>query len=176
METLSAARRIAILQDCHAIELASFELYTFFSHIFTDDQGASGLWRKAALEEERHAAQFITAASIPGEMIARVRTTPLRIAEARDEVTALVEKVKADPPTLEEALEMAVRLERQLADLHMDCVMEFCHEPFNQLFREMMEADLGHVTELEQAYRNVYRHIPPIRPDMRDFDDSVRLP
>lgn len=153
MEILSATERISILQECHAIELASFELYSYFAKLFRTMPEISDLWKKTALEEERHATQFIMAAGIPGDLVLQVKTTPQRISRALADVTALLEEVKKNPPTIEEALALAVEMESRLVDLHMDCVLEFCHDPYNQLFREMMEADRNHAADLEKAHR-----------------------
>ena len=64
-----------------------------------------------------------------------------------------LETVKISPPTLKEALALAIKLERKISSFHLDEMMVFEDESIKKLFRVMMASDRNHVESLEAAYK-----------------------
>lgn len=66
-----------------------------------------------------------------------------------------MEKVMASKPSHKEALTLAIRLEEQLALLHMSSIVVFEDPELKKLFDAMMDHDNGHVSAMMDALQKL---------------------
>lgn len=164
MKKFLNARDIGILDICCDIELAGEELYLLFAELFAANLEIAALWRKTALEEGNHAAQFGLAKRLRIGVVEAVSVDMGKAERALAFVRSVLQHVRTAPPTLREALRLAIELEEKLADFHMDCVAKFTEQCYREMFTAMMEADEGHVRALRNLYLNLTQPAVAIRP------------
>ncbi len=137
-----------VLDTCHKLELTMAKLYYLLARQHAELAPVQALWVKTAREEDNHAQQFAL-------LLRRGRTRPPARVDAEKAKAALaaLEAVltafEAKAPSVHEALESAVMLERALAQFHADYAVAFANEDERKLFRSMMAADEDHVVALE---------------------------
>ena len=78
----------------------------------------------------------------------RVTTDVSKAAANLQALEAFLEKVMVATPSQEEALGLAIRLEEQLASLHMYSIVLFEDQQLKTLFHAMMQHDQGHISTL----------------------------
>lgn len=142
-----------ILEKCREIELLCRDIYTCFAEIFADDPEAVTLWRKTAVEEQNHADQITLALKLRKGLSCHVEIDCSQIDFRITQMQGYLETVKISPPTLKEALALAIKLERKISSFHLDEMMVFEDESIKKLFRAMMASDRNHVESLEAAYK-----------------------
>lgn len=147
---------VKVLEICRDIELASAELYRYFAEIFSDHEAMAALWRKTAIEEDNHAMQFIMAIKMRKETIVDTLTIDIRQAEnALKIVTSLNDVVRKNKPSMLEALQVAIKMEKGLVGFHLATMGHFVQESHKKLFTAMMKADNEHVEALEKFYQRL---------------------
>jgi len=152
MERPLTPQEIRILDICRDIELASEQLYHYFSQIYCADDHIAVIWQKTAQEERNHANQFSLATKLKFGMIDRIN---LDFANAEGMLTyarSVLDAARNKPPSLGDALRSAIELEEKLEGFHMDCLATFTEESYQQMFKAMMDADSGHIKTLRLAY------------------------
>lgn len=142
-----------ILEKCREIEFLCRDIYTCFAEIFADDQEAVALWRKTAVEEQNHADQITLALKLRKGLSCYVEVDSSQIDFKITQMQGYLEMVKISPPTLKEALALAIKLERKISSFHLDEMMVFEDESIKKLFSAMMASDRNHVESLEAAYK-----------------------
>jgi rubrerythrin len=146
---------IRILEASRDVELHLAELYRLFSELFSTDKLVSQLWIKTCQEEENHASQFVLAINLRKEMIVESVNMDLSHAEnALALVKSVYEGVRENPPTVLDALRLAVKLEVKLSEFHMQTIANFTDGSMKNVFTAMMKADQKHIEALEEAYNN----------------------
>jgi rubrerythrin len=145
-----------VLEVCQTVELSCAELYHYFAELFKDDRGSFLLWLKTAMEEENHARLFALVAKLRRSNI--VESIRIELVDA--EVTliyvrSLIEKVKRDPPSLEEALRLAIDLETKLDGFMIENVINFADESYEKSFLAITNADAKHLESLQEAYQSL---------------------
>lgn len=146
--------QLQFLQQCAEFESKVAGLYHHYSNLFADDESLSMLFRKTADEEENHAQQFHLAVRLQGTGMAAVKTDVTRASANLRKLEEIVERLTGSRPFPEEALDMAIRLEEQVALLHMSNVVHFQDAGLKHLFEAMMAHDNGHITMLKD-YRDI---------------------
>lgn len=139
---------LRFLGRCAAFELACAELYVYFDRLFLEDPEFSALWRKTAREEENHAQQFDLAVRLKGIGMLSVKTDLSTAFERLQKLEEYVESLMESNPSKEQALDLAIRLEDQLAEMHMASIVDFHDEELKRLFTAMLNNDRGHVVML----------------------------
>lgn len=142
------------LEIGYRLERAMFDLYQVLATAHEDAPTIAKLWRKTAREEEQHAAQFRLALSNARSMVFEVRAEWKDALQMVQAIEALVQRYRANPPTIPEALRSAIALEKSLAHLHVDRACVFANDAHQRLFRAMMAADEEHIGSLENALRD----------------------
>lgn len=142
-----------ILEVCQFVELSCAELYHYFAELFNDDRDSLLLWLKTAMEEENHGRQFALVAKLRRKNI--IKSIRIELVDA--EVTliyvrSLIRRVKAHPPSLEEALRIAIDLEKKLECLMMKNVINFVDQSYEKSFLAISNADINHLESLQDAY------------------------
>lgn len=141
-----------LLEKCRDIELLCKELYEYFAEIYSDNESASSLWSKTSKEEENHAAQFTLALRLRKSLPCMVVIDAARVESVLFQLRSVIVRVKAAPPKLVDALCSAVKLERCLADFHLNCVAIFEDDSYRKMFNAMMAHDQNHIESLQNAY------------------------
>ena len=152
-----ASDHVVFLEACAGLELKMAGLYHYFESLFADDPGFSTLWQKTAREEENHSQQFQLAVRLKGIGMEKVKTDVAQAMVSLHKLESYLENVKASRPTLVEALTLAIRLEEQLAVLHMSSIVAFEDPELKRMFEAMMDSDEGHVGMLKDALRELNR-------------------
>jgi rubrerythrin len=142
---------LRILDICRDIELLNEQIYRYFAVLFAENRELATLWEKTANEEANHAQQFEFAIRIKNELLESVAIDAWTVATAFKFVRTLLESVKKSPPSVIDALQLSVKLEARLANLHMECIAGFLEESHRMLFRAMMENDDRHRESLMAA-------------------------
>ena len=146
---------IRILDICRDIELLNADIYFYFGELFKGNKAFKELWVKTAMEEQGHANQFSLAAKVKRGLVESVTMDLFTATSTLKFVYMYFQGVKTTPPTLEEALKSAIKLEERLSAFHMDCVGIFSVKMQQELFRSMMAADNGHIESLRRVYRKI---------------------
>jgi rubrerythrin len=156
------------LDACFEIERLSAEMYHFFAELFIGDRAICLMWRKTAREEENHARQVELARKII-ESVSWVSLDSWRTATATLEGTRQVAQlVRTSPPTLEDALVLALKCEKCMEFFHVENALKMREPAGNMMFRAMMKEDREHVRTLEAA-------LCKVRKDSEDDLDLLDL-
>lgn len=142
----------AVLELCRDIEVECGRLYTLFAlgHRALDPR-IHALWTKTAKEEVGHADQIRLALRLEGS----VNGAHVAIEDARAmlaHMKQLVAEARRKIPTVPEALQRAIELEKKLSAFHLAQAATFPGGGQKALFEAMMRADDGHLAKLEEAY------------------------
>jgi rubrerythrin len=142
-----------VLEVCQTVEFTCAELYHYFAELFKDDRDIFLLWLKTAMEEENHARLFALVAKLRRNNIVE----SIRIDLVDAEVTLLfvrsvIDKVKKNPPSLVDALRLAIDLEKKLDGFMMGNVIDFADKTHERSFLAITNSDNKHVEALQVAY------------------------
>lgn len=143
---------LTVLERCAEIELKNMELYDLFADCFAADVEMARLWRKVARDEEEHANQFRLVAKMRSGGIESVNVDPWKAENAIKVVQSIISAVKRSPPSPEDALRSAIKLEEHLSAFHVECIATFEDEQLKKLFHAMMTVDDTHMKCLKDAY------------------------
>jgi len=147
-----------VLELCQTLELACAELYHHFAELYKEDRDTLLLWLKTAMEEENHARLFALLAKLRrNNVVASIRVELVDAEVTLIYVRSLLEKVKKNPPALEEALRLAIDLERKMDPFMMENVVEFVDESYQKSFLAITNSDSRHVESLQAAYEAIRR-------------------
>ena len=141
--------QLHFLDRCAAFEHKCAQLYYYFESLFEGDAELAALWKKTAREEENHAKQFELAVRLQGTGMTEVRTDVSRGMDKLLELEKIVEKIMTVKHSGVEALALAIKLEEQMAKVHMSSIVVFGDRDLKNLFDAMMQSDVQHVSMLE---------------------------
>jgi rubrerythrin len=142
-----------VLEVCQSVELSCAELYHYFAEIFKEDRDSFLLWLKTAMEEENHGRLFALVAKLQRRNIVKSIRIELIDAEiALIYIQSLIEKVKRTPPSLEEALRIALDLEKKLDCLIMKNSVDFADQSYEKTFLAITKYDAKHFESIQKAY------------------------
>jgi rubrerythrin len=142
-----------VLEVCQEVEFSCAELYHHFAELFKDDRNMFLLWLKTAMEEENHARLFALVAKLRRSNIVETIRIDLIDAEvALLFVRSVIDKVKKTPPSLAEALKLAIDLETKMDGFMMENVIEFADKTYEKSFLAITNSDNKHVESLQEAY------------------------
>jgi rubrerythrin len=153
---------LLFLDKCAALEGKIAEVYHHLEAVFADDLPLSRLWHKTATEEENHAQQFHLGVRLKGAGMKNVNMGLDQGIEYIRKVTDYLDKLLHIQPVAEEALTWAIKLEEQLAALHMSSIVNFEDPEVKKLFEAMMKSDQEHMSRLEAflAARRSGKNVP----------------
>lgn len=144
---------IKVLDACHEMEKTMAKIYFHYFETFKQHKQLAELWYKTAQEEENHALQFKLALKIKVGLVEGAKIDLYKVMSSLNTVKSILDSVTASPPGPLDALRSAIKLERQLAEFHIDCLAFFEESSHREMFRAMMKADKGHVQLLEKTYQ-----------------------
>jgi rubrerythrin len=145
------------LEVCMGIETLCADLYHYYSEVYEDVPEASILWKKTAMEEENHRAQFELALRLLNETEFEVSKENLKLAYTiQYKLLKLTDYVKSNKPELLTAVSKAIEMEDRLANLHVHTALKFRDESIRRLFKTLSEEDCTHISNL-QRYQTILR-------------------
>ena len=144
------------LELCKAVELACAKLYHHLADLFKDEREYLLLWLNAAMEEENHARLFTLVTKLQKDgVIESVRIDAVEAEVTLLFVRSLLKQMKQSPPSMEEALLLAIDLEKKLDGFMMENVITFSDPSYDKLFLQITNPDTKHVEALQSAYASL---------------------
>jgi len=141
----------SFMDTCYEIESSCAEMYFLFAKQFTADVKISRLWNKTAMEEEYHALHV----QMAKKMVTSINWVCLEswrnATAALDMVKQFSCSVRESPPTLRDAMLMALSCEYRMESLHMQNAILVEDKCSNSMFKVLIEADHGHIVMLQTA-------------------------
>ena len=104
-----------VLEVCQKVESSCAELYHHFAEQFKEDRESFLLWLKLATEKENHAKLFGLVAKLKqNDLIDSIQIELIDAEVNLLYVQSLNERVRTNPPSKVEALQLAVDLEKKV--------------------------------------------------------------
>jgi len=142
-----------VLEVCQTIKLTSAELYHYFAVLFKDDKHSFQFWLNTAMNEENQG-------RLCGLLIKLCRknnfgTIQVELQEA--EITlfyiqSLIGRAKKNPPSLKEALHLAIDLETKMEAFRTENIFIFSDQSIENSFLAIANIDTKRLELLHQAY------------------------
>lgn len=145
-----------VLEVCQSIKLMCAEIHHYFAEIFKDDRPILLFWKRAAMEEENNAKEFALIAKLKRQNVIHSLRIDLVDAEiALIYLRTLMERLKKDPPSHEEALLTSIKLEEKITPYHLNNIVEFSDPSFRKLFAAALLADQDRIIMFRKAYEQL---------------------
>lgn len=137
-----------VLRRCHELELLMEKVYAELATAHASHARAAALWLKTSKEEANHASQVSLAMSLSGDVISSTLVETEEVDKAIVAAKKFLREVRTERPDVVTSLREAIRLEEEMASLHLNAAVRFESLSHAKLFRAMMAADQGHVASL----------------------------
>jgi rubrerythrin len=143
--------KIHALDACSMIEDQCAHIYRHFERMFSDSPDIEALWHKIANDEENHAAQFKLASLHLGENKKDLKSKDKKLITLLDKLDSIHRAVEAKQLSLSEAFEIALVIEMDLAERHIESILTYRDHGLSDLFLKMEKYDQGHLELLQDA-------------------------
>lgn len=143
--------KIHALDTCCLIEEKCAHIYRHFERMFSDDPDIESLWHRMANDEENHAAQFKLAALRPGIDCSDVSFKDKKLLAVLDKLDSIHRAVETDQLSLSEVFEIALAIELDLAERHIESILTYGDCGLSELFFKMEKYDQAHLELLQKA-------------------------
>lgn len=143
--------KIHVLDTCSLIEERCAHIYRHFERRFSDMPEIEALWHKIANDEDNHAAQFKLAALHLGDNVKDVEFKDKKIKAILDKLDSIHRRVETNQLSLSEAFEIALFIEMELAERHIQSILTYGDCGLSELFLKMEKYDQGHLELLQNA-------------------------
>jgi len=142
-----------VLEVCQSIKLMCAEIHHYFAELFKDDRPTLLFWKRTAMEEENNAKEFALIAKLRRQNVIHSLRIDLVDAEiALIYLRTLLERMKDNPPSHEEALRTSIKLEEKITTYHLNNIVEFSDPSFRKLFAAALLADQDRIIIFRKAY------------------------
>ena len=142
-----------VLEVCQSIKLMCAEIHHYFAEIFKDDRPTLLFWKRTAMEEENNAKEFALITKLRRQNVIHSLRIDLVDAEiALIYLRTLLEKLKENPPSHEEALRTSIKLEEKITSYHLNNIVDFADPSFRKLFSTALLADQDRIIIFRKAY------------------------
>ena len=142
---------IHTLEECCALEEKCAHIYRHFGKIFSYSEEISSLWEKIAAEEDHHAHAFKLAIRKLKPGMADAGHCGKKLEKVMNTLEQIHREVETNHPSLVEAFELALYIEKSLAEFHISSVVKFSDNHISNLFLEMEKYDQGHLELLQES-------------------------
>ena len=143
--------KMHILDTCSLIEEKCAHIYRHFEQMFSDDPEIEALWHKIANDEDTHSAQFKLAASQLVHDNVDVGFKDKKLIVILDKLESIHHAVETNQLSLSEIFEMALVIEMDLAERHIESIITYGDYGLSDLFIKMEKYDQGHLELLQKA-------------------------
>jgi rubrerythrin len=147
--------KIHVLDTCSLIEEKCAHIYRHFERMFSDVPEIQSLWQKMANDEENHSAQFKLAALHFGYENNDVNFKDKKLNSIVDKLDSIHEAVEKKQLSLLEVFEIALVIEMDLAERHIQSILTYKDYGLSDLFLKMERYDQGHLELLQSAIDSV---------------------
>jgi len=142
---------IHTLEECCVVEEKCAHIYRHFSKIFSNSEVICSLWDKIASEEDHHANAFRLAIGRLKPGMADVDPYNKKLSKVMKTLESIHREVETKHPSLVEAFELALNIEKSLAEFHIDSAVKFSDSHISELFLQMEKYDQGHLELLQET-------------------------
>jgi len=144
-----------IIDESVQLELNVAELYKIFNQAFQED---AYFWLKLSEEEENHANLIRKVgglAFLTYKIIAKMLPAKLQeIREANEKISSCIDEYKSNPPSREEAFNVALEFEESAVEIHYQRFMrKESDDMIAQTFQKLNNDDRDHFARL-RSYMN----------------------
>jgi len=143
--------KIHVLDTCSLIEEKCAHIYRHFEQMFSNEPVIEALWNKIANDEDNHSAQFKLAAHHLGRDNKDVDFKDKKLIALLDKLDAVHHAVETNQLSLSEAFEIALVIEMDLAERHIQSILTYKDYGLSDLFLKMEKYDQGHLKLLQEA-------------------------
>jgi len=153
MESEQQFETLNILHKCAEIEEILGKMYDIFADAYRENPRIARVFEKTAGEERNHEYQIRLAIK---SLTFAIDSMVLTSAEADKHLSIArntLENLNNSFPSIEEALNLSIRLEATFSQFHMDTATRFTDQEYTKLFKAMMAADEAHVSAMEQTLK-----------------------
>lgn len=142
---------IHVLETCCLIEERCAHIYRHFGRLFSEEPDISALWHKVATEEDHHANLFRLAMRHLGTEVKDIDLIDKKLNSIVNKLESIHSAIETTRPTLSQAFEIALHIERKLAEYHIDSILTYADNGLSELFITMEKNDQGHLELLQNA-------------------------
>lgn len=143
--------KIHFLDTCSLIEERCAHIYRHFERMFSDEPEIEALWNKMANDEDNHSAQFKLAALHLGDNNKDVDFKDKKLLKVLDKLDSIHRAVETKQLSLTETFEIALVIEMDLAERHIESIITYRDHGLSDLFLKMEKYDQGHLELLQNA-------------------------
>jgi rubrerythrin len=143
--------KIHVLDTCSLIEEKCAHIYRHFEQMFSEEPDIEALWHKIANDEDNHSAQFKLAALHLGHNNKDVDFKDKKLVALLDKLDAVHRAVETNQLSLSEVFEIALVIEMDLAERHIQSILTYKEHGLSELFLKMEKYDQGHLELLQSA-------------------------
>ena len=143
--------KLHALDTCSLIEERCAHIYRHFEKMFSDAPDMAALWHKIAKDEDNHAAQFKLAALHLGPNNKDVEFVDKKLKAVLDRLDSIHRAVETKQLSLSEVFEIALVIEMDLAERHIESILTYGNSGLSDLFIKMEKYDQGHLELLQVA-------------------------
>ena len=147
--------KIHALDACSLIEEQCAHIYRHFERMFSDEPEIEALWHKIASDEDNHAAQFKLAALHLGDNKKDINAKDRRLITLLNKLDSIHRAVEAKQLSLSEAFEIALVIEMDLAERHIESILTYRDHGLSDLFLKMEKYDQGHLELLQNTIESL---------------------
>jgi len=146
---------IHVLENCCIIEEKCAHIYRHFGKLYPDKPAIAALWNKVASEEDHHADLFRLAIRGMKSGLKDLEISSKKLNSVLKNLESIHCIVTTKHLTLPEAFELALHIERSLAEFHIDSIVKFADTDLSKLFIRMERYDQGHLELLQNAVESL---------------------
>lgn len=143
--------KIHALDTCSLIEEKCGHIYRHFERMFSDTPEIEALWHKIANDEDNHSAQFKFAALHISDNAKDVGSEDKQLIAVLDKLDSIHRTVETEKLSLSEAFGIALIIEMELAERHIESILTYENHGLSDLFLKMEKYDQGHLELLQNA-------------------------
>jgi rubrerythrin len=143
--------KIHALDACSLIEEKCAHIYRHFERMFCDAPHIEALWHKMANEEDNHSAQFKLAALHLGKYNKDIDFKHKNLITLLDKLDSIHHAVETKQLSLSETFEIALAIEMDLAERHIESILTYRDHGLSDLFIKMEKYDQGHLELLHKS-------------------------
>lgn len=143
--------KIHVLDTCCLIEDMCAHIYRHFERMFSDAPDIEALWHMIANDEDNHSAQFKLAALHLGDDKKDIDFKDKKLNAVLDKLDSIHRNVEKKQMSLSEAFEIALVIEMELAERHIESILTYGDYGLSDLFIKMEKYDQGHLEILQNA-------------------------
>lgn len=143
--------KIHALDTCSLIEDKCAHIYRHFERRCSDIPEIEALWHKIANEEDNHSAQFKLAALHLGHNNKDIDFKDKKLIVLLNKLDAVHRAVETNQLSLSEMFEIALVIEMDMAERHIQSILTYKEHGLSELFLKMEKYDQGHLELLQEA-------------------------